>query len=78
MGVPTRAAARPGELDRHVEVERGLRQQAVALLHHDVVLEAEILRRDEARGDAAGLVALHRRDPVGDRREFAAVIFGDR
>ena len=30
------------------------------------------------RGDAAGLIALHRRDAIGDRRVFAAMIFGDR
>ena len=78
IGVPIGAALGPMSFDRHVEVECGLRQQAAALLHDDVVLKAEILRRDEARRDAAGLVALHRRDPIGDRREFAAEIFGNR
>ena len=63
-----------GELDRHLDVEGGLGQQPVALLDHDVVLETEILGRDEARGDAAGLVGLRGRDPITDRREFAAVI----
>src|SRR4051812_19804903 len=39
--------------------------------------KAEILRRDEVRGDAAAAVAGHGRDPIGDRNEFAALIFGD-
>ena len=66
-----------GELDRHLDVERGLGQQPVSLLDHDVVLETEILGRDEARGDAARLVAPRGCNAITDRREFAAVIFGD-
>src|SRR6476619_8110272 len=65
-----------GELDRHLDLERGLGQQPVSLLHHDVVLETEVLGRDEARGDAARLVTPRGRNAITDRREFAAVLFG--
>ena len=53
-------------------------QQPVALLHHDIVQETEVLGRDEVRRDATRLVALHGCDAIADRREFAAVILGHR
>src|SRR4051794_25643420 len=71
-------AAIAHELGGDVDAEAGLCQQTAALLHHDVVHEAEIFRRHEMRGDVAGFVACHGGDPVGDRRELAAVIFRDR
>ncbi len=57
--------------------EAGLRQQAVALLQDDVVHEAEIFRRDEARASMRPASSLFTvAISIGDRREFAAVIFG--
>ena len=67
-----------GEPRRHVEPEGGLGQQPIALLHDDVVQKPEVFRRDEGRGDATVLVALHRRDPIGDRSVVATVVLGDR
>src|SRR4051812_33104763 len=45
-----------GEFDRHLDVECSLGQQSVSLLHNNVVLEAEVLGRNEGRGNAARLV----------------------
>jgi hypothetical protein len=74
----TRRSAVGEKLHGHVDVEGVLREQAVALLQHDVVLEAEVIGRREGRSEAAGGVALHGRDPVGDRREGAPEIFRSR
>ena len=63
-----RTALRTDDPCGHVEIERRLGEQTVALLDHHVVQEAEVLRCNEACRDASGLVALHRRDPVGGRR----------
>ena len=65
-------------VDRHVDIIGDLRHQPRALLQHDIVHEAEILRRDEARGQPTGLIGFHLGDLIGDRLVFAAVVFGIR
>src|SRR5262249_29659155 len=72
-----RPAVRAGEPRRHLQVESGLGIETVALLDNDVMQETEVFRRLKLRRDTAGRVAADRRDAIGDRRIFAAVIFGD-
>ena len=63
------------EFHRHVQIETGLDEEPAALLQNDVVQEAEILGRHEARDHAAVLIGPHLGDAIGDRFVLAPVIF---
>ena len=74
-----RCADRPAlgrNIDRHVDRIGDLRQQAGALLQHDIVLKAEIIRRRKACGEAPLGIALHFAHQIIGGNEFAALIFG--
>jgi hypothetical protein len=64
------------DLDRHVDRIGDLRHQTIALLQHDVMVEAEVLGCLERGLQASGGVTADARHLVGHRHELAPFVLG--